>query len=67
MEELLFVVEYKVKGELFVRKFSYDSKCMDSIDGILYISSVDASELTINRDCLEYKIERPMRVDECFE
>ena len=67
MEEVLFVVEYKVKGELFVKKFAYDSKYADSIEGILYINSVDASELMINRDCLEYKVERPMRVDERFE
>ncbi len=67
MEELLLVVEYKVKGELFVRKFGFDSKCMDSTDGVLYINSLDASELVINRDYLEYRIERPMRVDECFE
>jgi len=67
MEEVLFVVEYKVKGELFVKKFAYDSKCVDSIEGMLYINSVDASELIINRDCLEYKVERPMRIDEHFE
>lgn len=67
MEEVLFVVEYKVKGELFVKKFAYDSKYVDSIEGMLYINSVDASELMINRDCLEYKVERPMRVDERFE
>tara|TARA_R110001606_G_scaffold175934_1_gene322427 strand:+ start:769 stop:972 length:204 start_codon:yes stop_codon:yes gene_type:complete len=67
MEEVLFVVEYKVKGELFVKKFAYDSKYVDSIEGMLYVNSVDASELMINRDCLEYKVERPMRVDERFE
>lgn len=67
MEELLFVVEYKVKGELFVRKFAYESKCLDAIDGLLYINSLDGSELTVNRDCLEYRIERPLRVDETFE
>lgn len=67
MEDILFVVEYKVKGELFVRKFSYDQKCLDSVEGLLYINSIDSSELTINRDFLEYRLERPMRVDECFE
>ena len=66
-EEILFVVEYKVKGELFIRKFSYDSKCLDAIDGLLYINTFAGSELTINRDSLEYRIERPVRVDEIFE
>ena len=63
---LLFVVEYKVKGELFVRKFAYDSKCLDAMDGLLYINSLDGAELTINRSCLEYRIERPLKVDESF-
>ena len=64
---MLFVVEYKVKGELFVRKFAYESKCLDAIEGLLYINSLDGSELTINRNFLEYRIERPLRVDETFE
>ena len=64
---LMFVLEYKVKGELFVRKFAYDSKCLDAIDGLLYINSIDGSELTINRDFLEYRIERVMRTNENFD
>ncbi len=67
MEEVLFIVEYKVKGELFVKKFAYDQKCLDSVEGLMYINTIDGSELTINRDFLEYRLERPMRVDECFE
>ena len=66
-EDMLFVVEYKVKGELFVRKFAYESKCLDAIEGLLYINSLDGAELTINRNFLEYRIERPLRVDETFE
>ena len=58
---LLFVVEYKVKGELFVRKFAYESKCIDAVDGL------DGAELTINREFLEYRIERPLKVGETFE
>jgi hypothetical protein len=64
---LLFVVEYKVKGELFVRKFAYESKCIDAMDGLLYINTLDGAELTINRNFLEYRIERPLKVDETFE
>jgi len=66
-EDMLFVVEYKVKGELFVRKFAYESKCLDAIEGLLYINSLDGAELTINRNFLEYRIERPLRVDETFD
>jgi len=64
MEEILFVLEYKVKGELFVKKFCYDEKCLDALDGLLYINSIEGSELTISRKALEYKIERPLRIDE---
>mgnify|MGYP003127125498 CR=1 FL=1 len=67
MDEILFVIEYKVRGELFVRKFAYDSKCLDAIEGILYINSMEGSELTINREFLEYRIERPLWVDEAFD
>ena len=63
MEEIL-VVEYKVKGELFCKKFAYDQKCLDSVEGLLYINSIDGSELTINRECLEYRLERVLRIDE---
>ena len=58
------VVEYKVKNELFSKKFVYDSKCLDAIDGLLYINTLQGSELTINRDCLEYRIERPFKDNE---
>ena len=61
---IMFVVEYKVKNELFVRKFAYDSKCLDAVDGLLYINSLNTSELTINREFLEYRIERLMKEDE---
>ncbi len=64
---LLFVVEYKVKGELFIRKFAYESKCIDAMDGLLYINSLDGAELTINRNFLEYRIERPIMKEETFE
>ena len=64
---LMFVVEYKVKGELFVKKFAYESKCIDAIDGLLYINTLDGAELTINRNFLEYRIERPLKNNETFE
>ena len=64
---IMFVVEYKVKNELFVRKFAYDSKCLDAVDGLLYINSLNTSELTINRDYLEYRIERVMKEDEVID
>ena len=66
-EDILYVVEYKVKAELFVRKYAYNSKCLDSTDGILYTNTLDGSELIINRDSLEYRIERQMRRNEQFE
>ena len=64
MDDLLFVIEYKVKNELFVKKFVYDSKCIDALDGLLYINTIDGAELTINREYLEYRIERPLKIDE---
>jgi len=64
---VMFVVEYKVANELFARKFAYDSKCLDAQDGLLYINSIDATELTINRKFLEYRIERIMREGERFD
>ncbi len=64
---LLFVLEYKVKGELFLRKFAYESKCIDAVDGLLYINTLNGAELTINREFLEYRIERPLKVGETFE
>ena len=67
MEELLFVLEYKVKGELFVRKYAYDSKCLDSIEGLLYFNNVEGSQIIINPNFLEYRIERPIRIDESFD
>ena len=63
-EYLFFVLEYKMSNELFVKKYAYDSKCLDAIDGLLYINSKEGSELTINRNFLEYKIERVMKKDE---
>ena len=60
----MFVIEYKVKNELFIKHFVYDSKCLDAIDGLLYINTSQGSELTINRESLEYRIERPLRIDE---
>lgn len=67
MEEMLAVVEYKVKHELFRQKFLYNEKCLDSIEGLLYINTISGEELAINRDALEYKIERPLRIDESYE
>lgn len=67
MEEMLAVVEYKVKHELFRQKFLYNEKCLDSIEGLLYINTISGEELVINRDALEYKIERPLRIDESYE
>ncbi len=64
MEEVLFVLEYKVKGELFAKKFCYDEKCLDALEGLLYINTIDGQELTISREALEYRLERPMRIDE---
>ena len=63
----MFVVEYKVANELFSKKFAYDSKCLDAVDGLLYINSLDASELTLNRSFLEYRIERLMKDNEVLE
>jgi len=63
-EDILFVIEYKVKNELFVKHFVYDSKCLDSTDGLLYINTSQGSELTINRESLEYRIERPIKINE---
>ena len=63
----LCVVEFKVKNELFVKKFVYDSKCSDGIDGFIYINSSQSQELTINRNFIEYRIERPMLRDEELE
>lgn len=65
--EPLFVVEYKVKGELFSKKYVYDSKCLDAIDGLLYINTLSGSELTISRNHLEYRLERPLRLDEAID
>ena len=65
--EILFVVEYKVEGELFSKKYVYDSKCLDAIDGLLYINTLSGSELTISRNYLEYRLERPLRLDEGIE
>ena len=67
MEEMLAVIEYKVKHELFRQKFLYNEKCLDSIEGLLYINTISGEELVINRDALEYKIERPLRIDESYE
>jgi len=67
MEELLFVLEYKVKGELFVRKYAYDSKCLDSTEGLLYFNNVEGSQIVINPNYLEYRIERPIRINESFD
>jgi len=64
MEEVLFVLEYKVKGELFSKKFCYDEKCLYALEGLLYINTIDGQELTISREALEYRLERPMRIDE---
>ena len=67
MEDMLAVIEYKVKHELFRQKFLYNEKCLDSIEGLLYINTISGEELVINRDALEYKIERPLRIDESYE
>ncbi len=64
MEELLYVLEYKVKGELFAKKFAYDEKCLDALEGLLYINTLSGQELTISRKALEYRIERPFNIDE---
>jgi|TARA_R100000084_G_scaffold55365_1_gene23271 hypothetical protein len=66
-EDILYVVEYKVKGELFIRKYAYNSKCLDSTEGILYTNTLAGSELILNRQFLEYRIERQMRINEQFE
>ncbi len=63
MEEML-VVEYKVKGELFCKKFAYTEKCLDALEGFIYINPNSREELTINRECLEYRLERVLRIDE---
>tara|TARA_R110002020_G_scaffold283158_1_gene498888 strand:+ start:13405 stop:13614 length:210 start_codon:yes stop_codon:yes gene_type:complete len=64
---ILFVVEYKVANELFAKKFVYEQKCLDATDGIIYTNTLDASELTLNRNFLEYRIERILKDNEVIE
>jgi|TARA_R100000664_G_C2756634_1_gene144578 hypothetical protein len=67
MEGILFVVEYKVANELFAKKFVYETKCLDSTDGLIYTNTMTAQELIINKNFLEYRIERIMRQNEKIE
>ena len=61
---ILFVVEYKMANELFVQKFVYETKCLDSTDGLIYTNTMTAQELIINKKFLEYRVERIMRQNE---
>ena len=67
LDGLFYVVEYKVANELFVKKFVYETKCLDATDGVIYTNTINASELILNRKYLEYRIERIMRQNEVIE
>ena len=54
-------------NELFVKKFVYETKCLDSTDGLIYTNTMTAQELIINKKFLEYRIERIMRQNEKIE
>ena len=53
LDGLFYVVEYKMANELFVKKFVYETKCLDATDGVIYTNTINASELILNRKYLE--------------
>ena len=67
IEGIFYVVEYKVANELFAKKFVYETKCLDSTDGLIYTNTISAQELILNKKFLEYRIERIMRHNEKVE
>lgn len=69
MDEVKYVVEYKLRGELFVQRFVYthyqfEESPFPALQCHFYVNEETGEELSIYLTYLESMLTRPIRYDE---